>query len=83
MVYITFRGGGYETLIAISDDRLESKQLGKILPFRKDAWDAVQSAGYIAWQDFAWGGSYELGQHDGKYWISYLVGHLRDTSPPP
>ena len=54
MVYITFDGNGYETELAVSDDLLKWKPLGKILPFRKDGWDAVQAAGYIALQDHTW-----------------------------
>ena len=83
MMYITFDGAGYETLIAVSDDLLDWKPLGKALPFQKDTWDAVQSAGYIALQDHTWGGSYELGKHDGKYWMSYLGGNLKGYEADP
>jgi hypothetical protein len=60
MMYIIFDGAGYETAIAESHDLLDWKPLGKILRFRKGTWDARQAAGYIALQDYTWGGSYEL-----------------------
>lgn len=83
MMYITFDGEGYETQIAVSADLLEWKNLGKVLPFRKNTWDAMQSAGYIALQDHVWAGSYELAKHDGKYWMSYLGGNLKGYESDP
>ena len=83
MMYVTFDGHGYETHIAASDDLLEWKTLGTVLPFQKDTWDAVQADGGIALQDYAWGGSYELGQYDGKYWMSYLGGNLKGYETDP
>jgi predicted GH43/DUF377 family glycosyl hydrolase len=83
MVYITFDGAGYETEIAVSNDLLKWNPLGKILPFQKDTWDAVQSAGYIALQDHTWGGSYELGKYDDKYWMSYFGGKLKGYETDP
>jgi predicted GH43/DUF377 family glycosyl hydrolase len=83
MTYIIFDGNGYETALAVSDDLLAWRPLGKILPFREGTWDAVQAAGYIALQDHTWGGSYELAMHDGKYWISYLGGKLKGYETDP
>lgn len=83
MVYITFDGNGYETELAVSDDLLKWKPLGKILPFRKDGWDAVQAAGYIALQDHTWAGNYELGKHEDQYWMSYLGGNLKGYESDP
>lgn len=83
MAYIIFDGSGYETALAVSEDLLAWKPLGKILPFREGTWDAVQSAGYIALQDHTWGGSYELATHDGKYWMSYLGGKLKGYESDP
>ena len=83
MVYITFDGTGYETLIAVSDNLLDWKPLGKILPFLDKTWDAHQAAGYIALQDHQWGGSYKLGRHDDKYWMSYLGGNLPGYESDP
>ncbi len=74
MTYLTFDGKGYETRIAKSDDLLHWKDLGKILSFTTDTWDANQKAGYIALQDYKWGGSYEVEKYNGKYWMSYLGG---------
>jgi len=75
MVYIIFDGRGYETALAESIDLLHWNKLGKLLAFQEDTWDANQAAGYIALQDHEWQGSYELNQHDGKYWMSYLGGN--------
>jgi predicted GH43/DUF377 family glycosyl hydrolase len=83
MTYITFDGTGYETLIASSDNLLDWEPLGKILPFRENTWDAFQAGGYIALQDHQWGGSYKLGRHDGKYWMSYLGGNLKGYETDP
>ena len=83
MMFATFDGAGYETLIAVSDDLLNWKSLGKLLPFQKNTWDAFQSAGYVALQDHVWGGSYELGKYDGKYWMSYLGGNLKGYETDP
>lgn len=83
MAYITFDGTGYETLLATSDNLLDWKPLGKILPFREKTWDGLQAAGYIALQDHQWGGTYKLGQHDGKYWMSYLGGSLAGYETDP
>ena len=83
MVYIIFDGDGYETALAESDDLLHWEPTGKVLPFRKTGWDAMQAAGYIALQDSTWGGSYELGTHAGRYWMSYLGGALRGYETDP
>lgn len=83
MVYITFDGQGYETEIAVSHDLLEWKPLGKVLSFQKDTWDAIQSAGYIALQDYTWAGSYELEKYDNRYWMSYLGGNLAGYETDP
>lgn len=74
MTYIVFDGRGYETWIANSDDLLHWTVLGKIMSFTDNTWDASQKAGYIALQDYTWGGSYEVEKYRGKYWMSYLGG---------
>jgi predicted GH43/DUF377 family glycosyl hydrolase len=83
MVYIVFDGHGYETHLAVSEDLLDWKPLGTILPFQKNTWDGVQSAGYIALQNHEWGGSYALAKHDDKYWMSYLGGNLKGYEADP
>lgn len=83
MVYIIFDGDGYETALAESSDLLHWEPKGKILPFRKAGWDAIQAGGYIALQDTTWGGSYELGTHEGRYWMSYLGGALKGYETDP
>ena len=80
MTYILFDGRGYETWLAKSKDLLQWKTLGKILSFsdttNADAmeWDANQKAGYIALQDYNWGGTYKLQKFNNKYWMSYIGG---------
>ena len=83
MVYIIFDGSGYETALAESRDLLAWRKLGKILTFREKTWDANQVGGYVALQDFTWGGSYELRKHDGTYWLSYLGGALKGYETDP
>jgi hypothetical protein len=83
MTYITFEGAGYESSIAVSDDLLSWMPLGKTLPFQEGTWDAVQAAGYPALQDHNWGGSYDLGKYDDKYWMSYLGGKLKGYEADP
>ena len=86
MVYVTTTNYvGYETLLAVSDDLLSWTPLGKVLPFSSDdkAWDRWQADGGIALQDYRWGGSYALEQHDGKYWLSYLGGALQGYETDP
>ncbi len=83
MMYIQFDGTGYETLLAESEDLLHWRPSGKILPFRDGAWDARQAAGFVALQDHVWGGSYRLGTHDGKYWLSYVGGALEGYETDP
>ena len=74
MTYIVFDGRGYESWIAQSDDLLNWQTNGRIMSFTENEWDSSQKAGYIALQDYQWGGSYEVEQYDGKYWMSYLGG---------
>lgn len=83
MMYIRFDGTGYETLLAESMDLLRWEPMGKILRFREGTWDARQAAGYIALQDHRWSGSYELGTHDGRYWLSYIGGALEGYETDP
>lgn len=74
MTYIVYDGTGYETWLAQSSNLLSWKTLGKIMSFTKGTWDANQKAGYMALQDYRWGGSYEVEPYQGKYWMSYLGG---------
>ena len=74
MTYIIFDGKGYETWLAKSSDLLNWKTLGRIMSFTEDTWDANQKAGYIALQDYKWGGAYKVNKYKGKYWMSYLGG---------
>lgn len=79
MSYIQFDGRGYETWLAKSDDLLHWSILGKLLSFNEDTtiWDAHQKAGYIALQDYTWGGSYKIQQYKNKYWMSYFGGNTK------
>lgn len=75
MTYIVFDGRGYETWLAKSADLLNWETLGRIMSFTdKSNWDWNQKAGYIALQDYKWGGSYEWEPFQDKYWMSYLGG---------
>lgn len=74
MTYIVFDGKGYETWLAKSNDLLTWETVGKIMSFTEKTWDSNQKAGYIALQDFNWGGSYRIRKYKGKYWMSYLGG---------
>lgn len=78
MYYIIFDGRGYETWMATSDDLLHWQTKGRVMSFSDPAdWDANQKAGYLALIDTKWGGSYKLGRHDGRVWMSYLGGNSR------
>jgi predicted GH43/DUF377 family glycosyl hydrolase len=79
MTYIQFDGRGYETWLAKSDDLLNWKTMGRLMSFSKDTtvWDAHQKAGYVALQDYIWGGSYEWQKYNNKYWMSYFGGNTR------
>lgn len=76
MSFIIFNGRGYETWLATSKDLLHWRKMGRILSFSKDTthWDANQKAGYVALEDYRWGGSYELNKFAGKYWMTYIGG---------
>ncbi|MBN1131949.1 MAG: glycosylase [Bacteroidales bacterium] len=76
MSYLVYDGRGYETWLAGSDDLMHWDQMGRILSFSDSThWDDDQKAGYIALQDYEWGGSYALQTFDGKYWMSYFGGN--------
>jgi len=78
MSYLIFNGRGYETWLAESDDLLHWKSKGRIMSFSDTSdWDNNQKAGYVALENFKWGGSYELKKYHGKYWMSYFGGHDR------
>lgn len=74
MTYVLFDGKGYETWLAKSNDMLEWTTLGRVMPFTTNTWDSNQKAGYVALQDYEWGGSYKLEKYKGKYWASYIGG---------
>jgi sucrose-6-phosphate hydrolase SacC (GH32 family) len=74
MTYIVFDGQGYETRLAESENLLDWHPGGKILSFTQHTWDANQKAGYLSLVDIAWGGNYEVGKYENKYWMSYLGG---------
>jgi predicted GH43/DUF377 family glycosyl hydrolase len=76
MTYFIFDGRGYETWLAKSTDLLNWEQLGKIMAFSDSIdWDANQKAGFPSLEDPTWGGSYELKQFNGKYWMPYFGGN--------
>lgn len=78
MTYIIYDGRGYETWLAQSDNLFDWQPMGAIMSFTDTTdWDNNQKAGYLALQDYEWGGGYELQQYDGKYWMSYFGGNTR------
>lgn len=78
MIYIVYDGRGYETLLAESKDLLNWKPLGTILSFSdSDEWDSNQRAGYVALEDYQWGGKYKMRRYKGKSWMTYLGGPTR------
>jgi predicted GH43/DUF377 family glycosyl hydrolase len=75
MTYLVFDGRGYETWLSKSRDLLHWKQLGRLLSFSDTLqWDGNQKAGYIALQNYKWGGNYSIEKFKGKYWMSYFGG---------
>lgn len=77
MTYLIFGGRGYETWLAKSADLLNWENMGRLMSFSSDTttWDASQKAGYNALTSTQWGGKYQLGKYDGKYWMSYFGGN--------
>jgi predicted GH43/DUF377 family glycosyl hydrolase len=77
MVYVQFEDDpqGYTTQLATSEDLLDWKRLGTIMPRgTPGAWDAANAAGGVALFDTAWGGSNQLQTYDDRYWLSYIGG---------
>jgi len=84
MTYIQFNGRGYETWLAKSNNLLQWKTLGRLMSFSDSAqWDSNQKAGYIALQDYTWGGSYQWQTYDNKYWMSYIGGRDKGYEAGP
>jgi predicted GH43/DUF377 family glycosyl hydrolase len=83
MTYIIFDGNGYQTALAESKDLLHWHEKGVILGFKNSTWDANQVGGYIALQDYRWGGSYKLLDYKNRYWMSYLGGALKGYETDP
>src|SRR6516225_8029257 len=57
MHYVCMNEVGYETHLAVSDDLLKWRPLGKILSFRDTGWDKWQVDGGMALIDTAWEGT--------------------------
>lgn len=84
MIYVAFKNKiGYETRLAESSDLLNWKPLGTVLAFAAKGWDQWQADGSIALIDPTWGGSCELQQFDGKYWMSYFGGSKQGYETDP
>lgn len=79
MSYIVFNGRGYETWLAESKDLLNWNTLGRMMSFSADTtqWDSQQKAGYMALEDYTWGGSYRIRRYKRKHWMSYFGGSAR------
>lgn len=74
---------GYETCLARSDNLLDWKPLGKILPFQDTGWDRWQADASLSLVDYTWGGSAGLQSYDDKYWISYFGGAKQGYETDP
>jgi predicted GH43/DUF377 family glycosyl hydrolase len=84
MVFVSIKElVGYETRLAVSDNLIDWEIVGTILGFQETGWDRWQADGGIALVDTEWGGSYELAQHDGKYWLSYFGGAKQGYETDP
>ncbi len=75
---------GYETHLAKSDDLLHWEYLGTVLR-RNDQnhWDSKQCAGYGAYLDIDFNGTYELQRVADAYHVSYLAGNSDGYEPDP
>ena len=84
MTYLIYGGRGYETWLAKSKDLLHWENMGKLMSFSDgEEWDANQKAGYNALTDTKWGGNYELGKYNNKYWMSYFGGKEKGYEVEP
>jgi predicted GH43/DUF377 family glycosyl hydrolase len=84
MTYLVYSGRGYETWLSRSKDLLNWENQGRLLSFSDQGnWDDNQKAGYNALQSTDWGGRYELGQYNGKYWMSYFGGKEKGYETEP
>ena len=75
---------GYETHLAESEDLLHWTYRGPVL--RRggpDRWDGRQCAGYAAYMDIDFDGSFALRKIMGSYHISYLAGNSDGYEPDP
>lgn len=79
MVYVQLEDApeeGYTTQLAESDDLLQWRPLGTILPRGESgSWDSANAGGGVALFDTQWNGSNRLEPWDGRYWMSYLGGN--------
>jgi predicted GH43/DUF377 family glycosyl hydrolase len=75
---------GYETHLAKSDDLLHWEYLGTILRRNdRNHWDSKQCAGYGAYMDIDFDGTYELQKVADAYHVSYLAGNSDGYEPDP
>ena len=78
------RSSGYETHLARSADLLRWEYLGPVL--RRNGlnrWDSRQCAGYAAYIDVDFEGTFELQRTASFYHISYLAGNSDGYEPDP
>jgi len=84
MMYVAITGKtGYETFLADSDDLLNWRKLGKILPFKESGWDGWQADGGAALLNTQWGGDASIESFKGKYWMSYIGGAIQGYETDP
>ncbi len=75
---------GYITRLASSDNLLDWRPLGTILPQGPPgSWDAANAGGGIVLADTAWGGAATLETYDGRYWMAYIGGNVPGYEQAP
>ena len=75
---------GYETHLARSTDLLHWDYVGTILRRNgENHWDSKQCAGYAAYMDIDFDGTYALQKVAGTYHVSYLAGNSDGYEPDP
>jgi alpha-L-fucosidase 2 len=84
MLYVSIKDKvGYETHIAESDNLLDWKPMGTVLPFSGSGWDMWQADGGASLVDPEWGGSAEIRPYAGRYWQTYIGGAKQGYETDP
>lgn len=77
-------GSGYETHFSSSDNLVDWKYEGVILNRGEGGgWDSKQCGGYAVFPDIEFGGTNELAEINGNYYIGYIGGCKDGYEPDP